>query len=212
MPLPPLRLSPATGQRATRRQLQHVRQRITGALALHAKPLGGLYSDVARSAAAPASSRSATGPSCHDVTAASVGLRCSVDHAKSTRGAAANHVLDDTRSSARCSNSRPDICYSAIIFRPRTSYAGVQHHVSHTTIVQRVNHGLRRLRSHIGNQGNLSHIIPSNSPFPHVIVGNGQSLPIAQIGHTTLSTPNHYFFLNNVLVTPNVIKNLISVR
>ena len=63
-----------------------------------------------------------------------------------------------------------------------------------------------------GNQGNLSHIIPSNSPFLHVIVGNGQSLPIAQIGHTTLSTPNHSFFLNNVLVTPNLIKNLISIR
>ena len=63
-----------------------------------------------------------------------------------------------------------------------------------------------------GNQGNLSHILPSSSPYPHVIVGNGHALPITRTGHTTLSTPNHSFSLNNVLVTPNLVKNLISVH
>ena len=63
-----------------------------------------------------------------------------------------------------------------------------------------------------GNHGNLSHLLPSNSSYPHVIIGNGQALPITCTGHTTLSTPNHSFSLNNVLVTPDIIKNLISVR
>ena len=62
------------------------------------------------------------------------------------------------------------------------------------------------------NPGNLSHILPSNSSYPHVIIGNGHALPITRVGHTTLSTPNHTFYLNNVLVTPDLIKNLISTR
>jgi hypothetical protein len=63
-----------------------------------------------------------------------------------------------------------------------------------------------------GNQGNLSHLLPSPSPHPHVIVGNGHALPITHVGHTTLSTSNNMFQLNNVLVTPNLIKDLLSVR
>jgi hypothetical protein len=54
---------------------------------------------------------------------------------------------------------------------------------------------------------------PSPPPFPsHVTVGNGVSLPISTTGHTTLSTPHHTFRLNNVLVVPHIIKNLLSTR
>jgi hypothetical protein len=58
-------------------------------------------------------------------------------------------------------------------------------------------------------------IISSPTPpsFPsHVTAGNGVSLPISTTGHATLSTPHHTFCLNNVLVVPSIIKNLLSTR
>jgi hypothetical protein len=62
------------------------------------------------------------------------------------------------------------------------------------------------------DQGNLSRSFVSSAAPSHVIVGNGSPLPITYTGSTTLSTPSHSFNLNNVLVTPHIIKNLISVR
>jgi histone deacetylase 1/2 len=50
---------------------------------------------------------------------------------------------------------------------------------------------------------------PSSS---HVTVGNGVSLPISSTGHTTIHTPPRTFSLNNVLVVPSIIKNLLSTR
>jgi hypothetical protein len=65
--------------------------------------------------------------------------------------------------------------------------------------------------SHItGNQGNLT---SSHSPLalksrPHINVGNGSSVPDTATGTAHL-TP-HPFVLNDVLVAPNIVKNLIS--
>src|SRR6266542_1484092 len=59
--------------------------------------------------------------------------------------------------------------------------------------------------------GMLSSLFPS-AASSNVIVGNGSFLPITNTGHTSLSSPNRSFYLNNVLVTPTIIKNLISVR
>jgi hypothetical protein len=57
--------------------------------------------------------------------------------------------------------------------------------------------------------GKISLFSPPYSSYPSsIIVGNGYTLPVTSDGHTILSGPLH---LNNVLVAPHIIKNLISV-
>nr|GFC23963.1 ribonuclease H-like domain-containing protein [Tanacetum cinerariifolium] len=43
-------------------------------------------------------------------------------------------------------------------------------------------------------------------------VGDGRFIPVTNYGHSVLSTPFRPLCLNNVLITPNIVKNLISVR
>lgn len=45
-----------------------------------------------------------------------------------------------------------------------------------------------------------------------VIVGNGSKLPVTSIGSSSLRTNTRPLSLQNVLVTPQIVKNLISVR
>ena len=59
------------------------------------------------------------------------------------------------------------------------------------------------------SQSSLSHIIFPRYPTPSTIVGNGSTLPVIATVSTELS-PN--LGLNNVLVSQQLIKNLISVR
>jgi hypothetical protein len=57
--------------------------------------------------------------------------------------------------------------------------------------------------------GNLTYIRPPHINDPSsIIVGNESSLPVTSVGDTALPGP---FYLNNVLVTPDIIKNLLSV-
>jgi hypothetical protein len=57
--------------------------------------------------------------------------------------------------------------------------------------------------------GILTHYqLPSSSTPSSIIVGDGTSLPIVSTGSTNVG-PLH---LNNVLVSPSIIKNLVSVR
>jgi hypothetical protein len=49
-----------------------------------------------------------------------------------------------------------------------------------------------------------NHVVPSS-----ILVGNGSVLPITSVGDTVLLDP---FYLNNVLVTLDIIKNLLFVR
>jgi hypothetical protein len=60
--------------------------------------------------------------------------------------------------------------------------------------------------------GKLSTISPPFSSTPSIIVGNGALLPITATGSHTFSLPHRNLVLNNVLVSPNIIKNLISIR
>jgi len=61
------------------------------------------------------------------------------------------------------------------------------------------------------NSGILSS--PSSLPSPsHIIVGNGAPLSVQSHGHALLPTPSSSLKLNNVLISPHLIKNLISVR
>jgi hypothetical protein len=58
--------------------------------------------------------------------------------------------------------------------------------------------------------GNLTYIRPPhiNDPSP-IIVGNESSLPVTLVGDTTLPD---LFYLNNILVTPDIIQNLLYVH
>lgn len=62
-----------------------------------------------------------------------------------------------------------------------------------------------------GHPGNLSSFLSLPKHFSsHIVVGNGDRLPITGVGSTTLPPPN--LSLNDVLVCPNIVKDLISVR
>ena len=65
--------------------------------------------------------------------------------------------------------------------------------------------------SHMTSQSSsLSHILPLRYPTPSsIVVGNGSIMPVTATGSTELSFSLR---LNNVLVSPQLIKNLISVR
>jgi hypothetical protein len=58
--------------------------------------------------------------------------------------------------------------------------------------------------------GNLTSIHPPHTNDPSsIIVGNISSLPVTLVGDTTLPGP---FYFNNVLVTHNIIQNLLYVH
>jgi len=52
-------------------------------------------------------------------------------------------------------------------------------------------------------------VSPSSSFPSSIVVGNGATLPVVGTGYSTLPGP---FRLNNVLLAPDIIKNLLSVR
>jgi len=55
----------------------------------------------------------------------------------------------------------------------------------------------------------INPLLPSNS---NIIVGNGTRLPITYFGHTWFPSCNRPLHLSNVLVSPHLIANLVSVR
>ncbi|GJZ47317.1 ribonuclease H-like domain-containing protein [Tanacetum coccineum] len=61
------------------------------------------------------------------------------------------------------------------------------------------------------NTSNLSTIFDKRL-FPSVHVGDGKSIPITNTGHSIIPSHHRPLHLHNVLVTLNIIKNLISVR
>src|SRR6185503_12745261 len=65
--------------------------------------------------------------------------------------------------------------------------------------------------SHMASHSDiLSHTSPMRYPTTSsIVVGNGSLLPVTSTGATVLHPSLH---LNNVLVSPQLIKNLISVR
>jgi hypothetical protein len=53
-------------------------------------------------------------------------------------------------------------------------------------------------------------MVTSSSIFPSsIVVGNGATLPVVGTGYSTLPGP---FRLNNVVIAPAIMKNLLSVR
>jgi hypothetical protein len=59
----------------------------------------------------------------------------------------------------------------------------------------------------VGNISN-SHHLNSGSPSS-IIVGNGSTLPLTSVGDSVIPGP---FYLNNILLTPDIIQSLLSVR
>jgi hypothetical protein len=58
--------------------------------------------------------------------------------------------------------------------------------------------------------GNLTIVRPPNSTNPpSIIFGNISALPVTSVGDTMLLDP---FYLNNILVAPDIIKNLLPVH
>ncbi|GKC04447.1 ribonuclease H-like domain-containing protein, partial [Tanacetum coccineum] len=64
--------------------------------------------------------------------------------------------------------------------------------------------------SHLNSSVNNLSTIFNSRIYPSVLVGDGKSIPVTNTGHSTLPTPYRTLHLNNVLITPNIVKNLIS--
>ncbi|GJT66042.1 ribonuclease H-like domain-containing protein [Tanacetum coccineum] len=66
--------------------------------------------------------------------------------------------------------------------------------------------------SHLNsNAHNLSTLFNTRL-YSSIHVGDGNSIPVTNTGHSIIHSLHRPLHLNNVLVTPNIIKNLISVR
>ncbi|KAJ9565081.1 hypothetical protein OSB04_001047 [Centaurea solstitialis] len=61
------------------------------------------------------------------------------------------------------------------------------------------------------NSGNFTSYV-NNGLFRNVIVGDGSPIPIRGIGHQTLPYPFSPLLLKNVINTPRIIKNLLSIH
>ncbi|GJZ01758.1 ribonuclease H-like domain-containing protein [Tanacetum coccineum] len=64
---------------------------------------------------------------------------------------------------------------------------------------------------YISNARNLSTTF-NKRLFPSIHVGDGNSIPVTNTGHSIIPSIHRPLHLHNVLVTPSIIKNLISVR
>ncbi|GJW25777.1 hypothetical protein Tco_0039588 [Tanacetum coccineum] len=66
--------------------------------------------------------------------------------------------------------------------------------------------------SHLAVNTGILTSFSNSSMYPSVFVGNGHSIPVIHTGHSFLHTSSKPLHLNHILVTPHIIKNLISVR
>ncbi|GJZ13819.1 hypothetical protein Tco_0549049 [Tanacetum coccineum] len=66
--------------------------------------------------------------------------------------------------------------------------------------------------SHLADNTGILTSVGNSSIYPSVYVGNGNSIHVTYTGHSSLYTSQKPLHLNHVLVTPHIIKNLISIR
>ncbi|GJS66519.1 hypothetical protein Tco_0681083 [Tanacetum coccineum] len=66
--------------------------------------------------------------------------------------------------------------------------------------------------SHLNSNVNNLITIFNSRLFPSIHVGDGKSIPVTNTGHSIIPCPHCPLHLHNVLVTPNIIKNLTFVR
>ncbi|GJY92462.1 ribonuclease H-like domain-containing protein [Tanacetum coccineum] len=65
--------------------------------------------------------------------------------------------------------------------------------------------------SHLNSHSSNLSTLYNNRLYPSVCVGDGKTIPVTNTGHSILHTLSRPLYLHNVLVTPNIIRNLISV-
>ncbi|GJY08475.1 ribonuclease H-like domain-containing protein, partial [Tanacetum coccineum] len=65
--------------------------------------------------------------------------------------------------------------------------------------------------SHLADNTSFLTSFSNQSMYKSIFVDNGQSIHVTNTGHSLLHTPHKPLYLNHVLVTPNIIKNLIYV-
>lgn len=66
--------------------------------------------------------------------------------------------------------------------------------------------------SHMASHtGTLSNLQPLLNSMP-ITVGNGAAMPVTHRASTSIPTSRSPLLLNNVLVSPSLVKNLVSVR
>ncbi|GJR26833.1 hypothetical protein Tco_1103065 [Tanacetum coccineum] len=66
--------------------------------------------------------------------------------------------------------------------------------------------------SHLNNSVNSLNENFNTCMYPSISVGDGHSIPVTNTGHSILPTPTKFLYLNNVLIIPHIVKNLIYVR
>ncbi|GKD33488.1 ribonuclease H-like domain-containing protein [Tanacetum coccineum] len=66
--------------------------------------------------------------------------------------------------------------------------------------------------THLNSSINSLSEIFNNCMYSSVSVGDGHTIPVTNVGHSLLPTNYGSLRLNNVLITPHIVKNLISVR
>lgn len=66
--------------------------------------------------------------------------------------------------------------------------------------------------SHMASGSGILSSTPSPTVHRHIIVDNGQSISIDCTGHATIPSSSSPLQLRNVLITPHLVKNLVSVR
>ncbi|GJZ29747.1 ribonuclease H-like domain-containing protein, partial [Tanacetum coccineum] len=66
--------------------------------------------------------------------------------------------------------------------------------------------------SHLNNSVNSLSENFNTCMYPSISVGDGHSIPVTNTGHSILQSPTKSLHLNNVLIIPHIVKNLIYVR
>ncbi|GKE80108.1 hypothetical protein Tco_1550108 [Tanacetum coccineum] len=66
--------------------------------------------------------------------------------------------------------------------------------------------------SHLNSLVTSLNTVFNTCMYPSISVGDGHSIPVTNTSHSILPTPTKSLHLNNVLITPHMVKNLIFVR
>jgi hypothetical protein len=86
----------------------------------------------------------------------------------------------------------------------------LQHHGLNSPGGHRLGRGLWHLNHTTSDAGNLTSVCPPTFTDPSsIVVGIGSALPVTSVGDSALLGP---FYINNVLVTPDIIQNLLYVH
>nr|GEU36261.1 ribonuclease H-like domain-containing protein [Tanacetum cinerariifolium] len=100
----------------------------------------------------------------------------------------------------------------AMSFAP-VSYALAPQHVFHSMTLQNTNWNMDTgASSHLADNTSILTSFSNSSIYSSVFVGNDHSIPVTHTEHSLLHTSSKPLHLNHILVTPYIIKNLISVR